>query len=244
MSVSDCAVIIPVFNHERRAADVIRRALSLKMPVFVVDDGSNDRTPEIIDAIAGITVLRHERNLGKGAALLTGFRAAAKTRKWAVSIDADGQHNPADALNLIKAVPAGQRCIMVGKREGMTGKHVPWTSKFGRKFSNFWVWISGGPSLDDSQSGFRLYPIPEVLNLGVRARRFQFEVEVIVLARQNNIPVFEAPVRVVYQEGAERVSHFRPFIDFLRNSETFSRLIFKRIFSYSHACRVSKRPKI
>ncbi len=244
MPVSDCAVIIPVFNHERRVAGVIRQALSLEMPIFVVDDGSNDRTPEIIDAIPGITVLRHERNLGKGAALLTGFRAAAKTRKWAVSIDADGQHNPADALNLIKAVPAGQRCIVVGKREGMTGKHVPWTSKFGRKFSNFWVWISGGPSLDDSQSGFRLYPVPEVLNLGVRARRFQFEVEVIVLARQNNIPVFEVPVRVVYQEGAERVSHFRPFIDFLRNSETFSRLIFRRIFSHSHACRASKRPKI
>lgn len=230
MSVSDCVVIIPVFNHERRVAGVIRRALSLEMPVLVVDDGSNDRTPEIIDAIAGITVLRHDKNLGKGAALLTGFRAAAKTKKWAVTIDADGQHNPADALNLIKAVPAGTRCIMVGKREGMTGKHVPWTSKFGRKFSNFWVWISGGPSLNDSQSGFRLYPIPEVLNLGVRARRFQFEVEVIVQARQNNIPVFEAPVQVVYQQGAERVSHFRPWVDFLRNSETFSRLIFKRIF--------------
>lgn len=235
MPVSDFAVIIPVFNHERRVAAVIRQALALKVPVFVVDDGSTDGTSAIIDAVAGITVLRHTENLGKGAALLTGFKAAAHTAAWAVTIDADGQHNPADALNLLQARPVGQRCIIVGKRQGMTAGHVPWTSKFGRKFSNFWVWVSGGPWLDDSQSGFRLYPIPEVLNLGVRARRFQFEVEVIVKARQHHLPVFEVPVQVIYQRGAERVSHFRPFIDFLRNSETFSRLIVSRIFRHSNS---------
>jgi len=244
LPISDFAVIIPVFNHEQRVAAVISQALALEVPVFVVDDGSNDRTPEIIDAIPGITVLRHEINLGKGAALLTGFTAAAKISKWAVSIDADGQHNPADSLNLIKAVPAGQRCIIVGKREGMTGRHIPWTSKFGRRFSNFWVWAAGGPKLDDSQSGFRLYPIPEALNLGVKSRRFQFEVEIIVKARQHQIPVFEAAVPVIYHQGLERVSHFRPLMDFWRNSETFSRLIFKRIFSHRHASCVSRRPKI
>jgi len=227
---ADFAIIIPVYNHEQRIKEVIMQALSLGFPIFVVDDGSTDQTSEIIDRISGITVLRHDKNRGKGAALLSGFAAAVKTCKWAISIDADGQHNPADALNLIQAVPSEQRCIVIGRREGMNSELVPWTSQFGRKFSNFWVWISGGPYLADSQSGFRVYPIPESLHLKVIARRFQFEVEILVKAKQQHIQVLEVPVQVIYQKGAERISHFRPFKDFMRNSETFSRLIISRIF--------------
>jgi glycosyltransferase involved in cell wall biosynthesis len=227
---ADFAIIIPVFNHEQRVREVISKALDLKMPIYVVDDGSTDRTSEIVNSIPGITVLRHNLNLGKGAALLSGFAAAAKMSKWAISIDADGQQNPADALKLIQAIPPAKRCLIIGKREGMSGENVPWTSKFGRKFSNFWVWVAGGPLLMDSQSGLRLYPLPESLNLGVKAKRFQFEVEVVVRAKQQHLPVYEAPVQVVYQKGSDRVSHFRPCKDFLRNSETFSRLIISRIF--------------
>jgi glycosyltransferase involved in cell wall biosynthesis len=227
---TDFAIIIPVFNHEQRVKEVILQALALEIPIYVVDDGSTDRTSEIVDSISGITVLRHKLNLGKGAALLSGFAAAAKKSKWAISIDADGQHNPVDALKLIQAIPTAQRCLIVGKREGMGGINVPWTSKFGRKFSNFWVWVSGGPLLMDSQSGFRVYPLPESLSLGVKSRRFQFEVEVIVKAKQQHIPVYEAPIQVVYQKGSARVSHFHPWKDFLRNSATFSRLIINRIF--------------
>jgi len=111
----------------------------------------------------------------------------------------------------------------------MLGPDVPWTSRFGRHFSNFWVGCSGGPKVKDSQSGMRLYPLPEAMHLKVRARRFQFEVEILVKASWRGIPVLEAPVRVIYQPGEQRISQFRPFVDFLRNSSTFSRLIFLRI---------------
>ena len=77
--------------------------------------------------------------------------------------------------------------------------------------------------------GMRVYPLPETLALGVRARRFQFEVEILVRARWEGIPVLEAPVWVSYAPGSKRISHFRPFVDFCRNSETFTRLIFLRI---------------
>ncbi len=230
MDSNDFAIIIPVYNHARKIREVIEQAKSLNMPIFVIDDGSTDETGKIINSIQQITVLRHNENLGKGAALISGFTAAAKISKWAISIDADGQHNPHDALDLIQAIPAGARCLVIGKRQGMVGKNVPWTSRFGREFSNFWVWMAGGSRLTDSQSGFRIYPIPEVLKLGIKARRFQFEVEIIVKAYQQNIPILEAPVQVIYQGGSERVSHFRPFLDFMRNSTTFSRLICKRIF--------------
>ncbi|MHB1014321.1 MAG: glycosyltransferase family 2 protein [Desulfurivibrionaceae bacterium] len=225
------AVIIPVYNHEQRIAEVIRETLKLGLPLFVIDDGSTDRTPEIIGNIEGISVIRHPANLGKGAALLTGFAAAAAHNcNWAVTIDGDGQHRPEDAKKLLLAAGENRRVIVVGRREGMTGKNVPWTSRSGRGFSNFWVWSSGGPRIKDSQSGFRLYPLPESLHLGVRARRYQFEVEVLVRAKLKGIDAIEVPVQVVYQARGERVSHFRPWLDFKRNSATFSLLIWERIF--------------
>lgn len=227
------AIIIPVYNHGRSIALVVGTAQQLGLPVFVVDDGSTDSTAAEIDALQGIHVLRHNENQGKGAALLTGFTAAHKHGyNWAITLDGDGQHDPLDARNLLAAVTGGKRCIVIGRRQGMDEQiHVPWTSKFGRKFSNFWVWASGGPWLTDSQSGFRLYPLPEALNLDTIARRYQFEVEILVLARRGGIAIKEAPVQVIYQEKGKRISHFRPWGDFLRNSRTFSRLIWARIFS-------------
>jgi glycosyltransferase involved in cell wall biosynthesis len=224
------AFIIPVYNHAATVAQVIKDAKALDLPVFVIDDGSTDNSYDQIKEIAGIKILRHERNIGKGAAIITGFAAVADVADWAITIDADGQHYPEDARKLIKAIPKKTRPIVVGARAGMTGIHVPWTSSFGRKFSNFWVQISGGPAILDSQSGMRIYPLPEALNLGTKARRFQFEVEILVQAKRKGIPVIEAPVRVNYNPNGERISHFRPFVDFLRNSSTFTRLIFTRIF--------------
>lgn len=227
----NAAIIIPVYNHEQFIAEVIRQALTQHLPVIVVNDGSTDRTAEIIKDIDGITVLQHSHNQGKGAAILTGCAAAvSKGCDAAITIDGDGQHKPEDAQILLATGNAANRCIVVGRRKGMErGNNVPWTSRFGRKFSNFWVWVSGGPLIRDSQSGFRLYPIPEILQLGVRARKYQFEVEILVKARQHHIEIIEVPIQVVYQPQGKRVSHFRPWVDFMRNSATFSRLIFARI---------------
>lgn len=226
------AVVIPVYNHEQMVAGVVQRSLSLGLPVIVVDDGSTDGTYEQIKRIEGIRLLRHRSNRGKGAALLTGFAAAAELSDWAITLDADGQHNPEDVQTLIDAIPADERPIIIGKREGMFGPDVPWTSRFGREFSNFWVWVSGGPVVADSQSGFRAYPLPECLHLGVVARRFQFEIEVLVKANWSRMPVTEASVRVSYTPGSRRISHFHPFFDFLRNTGLFSRLITHRILTF------------
>jgi len=107
---------------------------------------------------------------------------------------------------------------------------VPWTSRWGRKFSNFWVWASCGRWVADSQSGFRVYPLPEALHHGARSRRYQFEVEILVRAFWAGIPILEVPVSARYGSAGERVSHFRPFVDFMRNSKVFTKLILRRIF--------------
>jgi len=226
------AVVIPVYNHPRVAA-VIADARALGLPIIVVDDGSGEETRAVLAALADIVLLRHGKNQGKGAALLTGFTAAvALGHDAALTIDADGQHQPADGIKLLAAAEK-ERALVVGVRQGMAGGHVPWSSRFGRGFSNFWVWACGGPRLSDSQSGFRLYPLPESLNLGVRARRYQFEVEILVLANRQGLSIKEAPISVIYQKKGERVSHFRPWRDFWRNSQTFSRLLWRRFIQRS-----------
>lgn len=223
------AVLIPVFNHGRTLKAVAAAASALGWPVYVVDDGSTDGGDPDLESVADLHLLRHDLNLGKGAALMTGFRAAAENADWVITLDADGQHFPGDARALIDAIPAGSRPIILGRRLQMSAEGVPWTSRFGREFSNFWIRMAGGPRVSDSQSGFRIYPLPEVLQLDVRAKRYQFEIEVLVKAAWAGMDVIEAPVGVSYPPGAERVSHFRPFMDFWRNTTTFSRLITRRV---------------
>ena len=222
--------IIPAYNEEstiRNILETLKKVRSID-EIIVVDDGSTDRTYKYAKS-EGVKVARHKKNRGKGAAIITGFDRASEIADWAITIDADGQHHPQDALNLMRAIPENSRPLVVGMRQGMAGVAVPWTSRFGRKFSNFWVKISGGPAMSDSQSGFRIYPLPESMNLDVKARRFQFEVEILVRAAWANIPVIEVPVRVAYAEGPLRISHFRPFVDFIRNTRTFYQLITRRL---------------
>ncbi|MBA4369603.1 MAG: glycosyltransferase family 2 protein [Desulfobacterium sp.] len=227
---SRIAIIIPVYNHDQMVVDVVIRALGYGYPVFVVDDGSIDESFSKLRKIEGVHLLQHRINRGKGAALVTGFQAAQSVADWAITMDADGQHNPDDLVNLVQAIPEDGRPIILGRRQGMDNCNVPWTSRFGREFSNFWVWASGGQWLRDSQSGFRIYPLPEILNIGVCSERFQFEVEVLARAGWEKIPVIEVLVGVTYEKPGKRKSHFRPFVDFLRNSQVFTRLILTRIF--------------
>jgi glycosyltransferase involved in cell wall biosynthesis len=223
------AVVIPVYNHGATAATVVLQAARHGFPVIVVDDGSTDGGCDSLVSIPGIRVVRHSRNLGKGAALLTGMKEAAQIARWAICMDADGQHYPGDMLRLVKAIPAGSRPIVVGKRAAM--QTAPWTSRFGRQFSNFWVWVACGIGLSDSQSGFRIYPLPEVFDLDVRAGRYQYEIEVLAKAAWRGMPIMEAFVSVSYAPGGRRISHFKPWGDFIRNSHTFGRLIVRRVFT-------------
>ena len=227
-----CAIVIPAYNHGKSVQGVVEKCLRLRLPVIVVDDGSTDSTPSVLASLSGVTVIRHKENQGKGASLLAGFAAALRFADWAITMDADGQHDPNDILSLIsmiEAVPEGQRPLVIGKRVGMEHGNVPWTSRWGRRFANFWVWISCGRWLSDAQSGFRVYPLPEALRLGTKARRYQFEVEVLVRAVWRGIPIVEAPVHVLYGPPEERVSHFRPWLDFWRNARTFARLVAMRV---------------
>jgi len=223
-------LVIPLYNHGSTVAGVVKEAAGLGWPVFLVNDGSTDDPPLTeLAGIPGVKVLDHPANRGKGASLMTGFKEAAGKVEWALTIDADGQHRAGEAVRLAAAIPPSGKPIILGRRTGMTRETAPWGSRFGRKFSNFWVWAASGRKLKDSQSGFRLYPLPETLELRPKARRFQFEVEVLALAAWAGMEILEVPVSVVYQPPGERISHFRPWSDFWRNASTFTRLIVRRV---------------
>jgi glycosyltransferase involved in cell wall biosynthesis len=235
-----CAIVIPTYNHGAQVRKVVEKCLQFRLPVVVIDDGSTDSTPDVLASLSGVAVIRHKKNQGKGASLLTGFAAVLQFADWAITIDADGQHDPEDIPSLTRAVLGEQRPFVIGIRAEMEHKNVPWTSRWGRRFANFWVWVSCGRWLSDSQSGFRIYPLPETLHLGTKAKRFQFEVEVLVRAVWSGIPIIEAPIRAIYRPPGERVSHFRPWLDFWRNTLTFSRLIATRVLIPSKRRRLHR----
>lgn len=234
------AIVIPVYNHAGTIRSVIEKCMALHLPVIVVNDGSTDATPRRLENLETVRVIHHSANRGKGAALLTGFEAAAARARWVVTIDADGQHDPQDIPALLRALPPDRRALIIGCRD-MSDTAIPWSSRMGRKFSNFWVKRAGGPCVRDSQSGLRLYPLSEVLRLDVRARHFEYELEVLIRAFRQGLAVMEVPVSVSYQPDGPRISHFRPFRDFIRNSGMFSRMIWKRIYDFAGSGRKLKK---
>jgi len=176
------------------------------IPVWVVDDGSADETA-IVAARAGAKVLRHPTNLGKGAALLTGFQALAKEGFDAVvTLDADGQHPSEEALRLaLLEAPADS--LILGVRN-LSRDGAPKNSQFSNSVSNrFLSWFTG-QSLRDTQCGLRRYPLPQTLGLRLKSPGYAFEAEVILRAARAGWTIEQTPVRVLYPPQASRVSHF------------------------------------
>jgi glycosyltransferase involved in cell wall biosynthesis len=213
-----CCVIIPTYNNERTLEDVIRGVMEFTGDIIVVNDGSTDSTRGIIGQFPGITAIHLEKNKGKGFAIRQGFKEAIKQGfRNAITIDSDGQHLPADLPLFAEKIQEEPGWLIIGARN-MKQAGIPGGSTFGNRFSNFWTWIETGYRLPDTQSGYRLYPIEKIGNTHFFTNRFEFEIEVLVRSAWKGIPLTSVPVGVVYHQGKERVSHFRPFIDFTRIS--------------------------
>ncbi len=208
-------VCIPVFNNVRTVGDVVRGAQSHATTVLVCDDGSTDGSGEAAKA-AGATVLTLPSNQGKGAALEALFAEATRLGfRYALCLDADGQHLHQDLPALAAATLASPGALVVGSRD-LVKAGAPGSSQFGRKFSNFWVWFESGTRVEDSQCGMRAYPLPESSRLEVRRRRYDYEVEILLRAAWAGIPVTSVDVGVLYPK--DRITHFRPFLDNARIS--------------------------
>lgn len=214
--IAACA-IVPTYNNEATLRRVLDGLAALTEHILVINDGSTDGTAGILAQYPDIRTIHLPQNSGKGYALQTGFAEAARAGyRYAVTIDSDGQHYPADLPVFVDDIIANGDAVLIGARD-MAHEDVPGKSSFGNRFSNFWFWFETGIRLQDTQCGYRLYPLAALQGIRFYTRKFEFEIEVIVKAAWRGAAVRNVPVRVLY-DPAERVSHFRPFRDFARIS--------------------------
>lgn len=207
------AAVVPAYRAASTVAEVASglarefQALgSENAGVIVVDDGSDDETAERARA-TGAEVVQHSENRGKGQALLTGFRRARELGADAVvSVDADGQHLPDQALVLARA-GAPREALVLGVRD-LVRAGAPSANRFSNRFSNVFLSFFSGRRLRDTQCGLRRYPLPETLDLGLESSGYELESEVILKAAGFYWPIVEIPVEVYYPPESERVSHF------------------------------------
>jgi glycosyltransferase involved in cell wall biosynthesis len=191
-------VLIPTYNNAATLHKVISGVMEYTSNIIVVNDGATDSTAEILQSFPTINIVSYNPNRGKGWALRTGFKQAVQLGyHYAITIDSDGQHFPADLPRFIEKLEQNGPCLIIGARN-MEQASVPGKSSFGHKFSNFWFWVETGIKAPDTQSGYRLYPVSLLTNTVYFTRKFEFEIEVIVRAAWKEIKIESVPVSVYY----------------------------------------------
>lgn len=216
-----CAVI-PTYQNAKTLLKVVADVHRVVNTVFVVDDGSNDGTAALLDKATGNErpekVLTHPKNCGKGAALKTGLTYARQQGfRYAVTVDADGQHRADDIPALLKAVEEEPDALAIGSR-GLQHENMPAKSTFANRFSNFWFALQTLQRLPDTQSGLRIYPLRRLHGLRWMSARYEAELTLLVFSAWAGVKLLPVPVSVYYPPRDQRVTHFRPGRDFTRIS--------------------------
>jgi glycosyltransferase involved in cell wall biosynthesis len=211
-------VIIPTYNNDKTLREVISGVQSITPDIIIVNDGSTDNTELILKEFNFLKTVTYSPNRGKGYAIREGFKAAiAAGYDYAITIDSDGQHYPADIEIFLKKVSEVPDSIIIGARI-LDPEKVSKGSRFANRISNFWYTVLTGIKLPDTQTGFRLYPLDLVGGIRYFTDKYEFELEILVRAAWRRINVTSAPIQVYYPPREERISHFRPFKDFARIS--------------------------
>lgn len=235
MNIKDKYVlVIPAYNESATIRKVVQGALGHLDTVIVIDDGSTDDTVEKLSNLP-VTLRRHPENLGKAASLWNGMQAALDLgAKGIVTMDGDGQHDPADIPRLLMVAEAHPDRLVIGSRL-WNRDVIPKARYRANRFANFWIAWASGQAIEDSQSGFRVYPAPLIRVCRIepsRDRGFVFESEIIIEAARHQFLCAFLPVRTIYSENA-RPSHFRPVKDIVRITRMVAWRLFIRGFSLS-----------
>ena len=228
-----CCVVLPTYNNPNTLGRVIDGVLKFTEDIIIVNDGSTDSTSEILKIYPQIVQLHQPQNTGKGHALKTGFKHAVNLGfDYAITLDTDGQHFPSDIPNFIEALDASENkdILIIGDRNMNTSDVLARSAK-GNRVSTFWMKAATGLKLEDSQSGFRLYPIKAINDIKFMkaTKKFEFEIEVIVRSYWAGITIGHVPINILY-DMKERVSHFRPFMDIARMVVLYIWFLLVRLF--------------
>lgn len=227
-------VVIPAYNEAATVRDVALRARQQCPHVIVVDDGSTDGTAGVLAGL-DVTLLRNEKNLGKAGSLCRGFeRALAGGAAGVITLDADGQHAPEEIALFIKQSVDDPSAFLIGARRPDQRKTSFW--RYGaNRVADFWIGLAAGAPIDDSQSGFRLYPAALLRAMDVpheRSRSFVFESEILIEASRRAMVIRNIPIAVTPRSGP-CPSHFRPVLDIVKITRMVAWKILSRGLSLS-----------
>ncbi|WP_175151104.1 glycosyltransferase family 2 protein [Paraburkholderia ultramafica] len=231
MDFAPC-IVIPIYNHKDAIGATVADLAVHRLPIFIVDDGSDEATRQVLAALAHqyaaqLTLLRLPVNGGKGAAVMAGLRAARDAGyTHALQIDADGQHDATDVPRFVEAARAEPGAVILGRP--VYDGSVPKARLYGRYLTHVWVWIETlSLTIRDSMCGFRLYPLAlacELIDSVPLPTRMDFDIEILVRLHWRRAAFRSIPTRVTY--ATDGVSHFDVLWDNVRISRSHTRLVF------------------
>ena len=205
--------LIPAYNEANHIAGVVTGASDF-LPVLVVDDGSKDETADRAEA-AGAKVLRQQPNQGKGVALLAGFRYALERGFIAVvTLDADGQHDPAEIPKFLDAFADQGADLLIGTRDF---DQMPFTRRFANTFGRRSLAWALGKDVPDNQSGYRLHSARMMRAvMESQERGFEFEVEEIVICVEHGYRLGQVPIRTIYAGETSHINGWQHTVNWFR----------------------------
>lgn len=223
-TLEETAVVVPAYNAGHHLGDVIPQ-IAKYVPVeriIVVDDGSSDDTGDVA-AGAGARVVTHNPNRGKGAALRTGIDKAGEIgARFAVTIDADGQHDPAEIPSFIEQQRRTCADIVVGNRMAAT-EGMPWLRLMTNRATSSIVSMLAKTTIPDSQNGYRLISTELFSRIKLETTRYDTESEILIRAGRMGARITSVPTKTIY--GGEE-SAINPFVDTGR----FMRMVLRSFF--------------
>lgn len=191
--------VIPAYNEATVIGDVVKHATSFADEVIVVDDGSNDRTAEIAEN-AGARVYSHVINRGLGATLATGIAAGLKNGgDILITLDADGQHDPAEIPNFVQAIEENGVDAVIGSRL-LHGEGMPFIRRVYNRIGNMITYALFGIWTTDSQSGYRAFTRQGASKLELKTNRMEVSSEFLKEIHDKKISFCEIPCSVKYTE--------------------------------------------
>lgn len=200
----ECAVVLPCFNEARTIGSLVEAIRTFLPVVWVLDDGSTDATA-LLARKAGGRVLRHPGNLGKGVALTTTFTAIIREGfSWALTMDGDGQHAPADIPSLLQRAEQTGAALVVGNRMSEAAA-MSWLRRSVNRWMSRRISHRAGILLPDSQCGFRLVSLTHFQQLALQTRHFEVESEMLLAFADAGFSLAFAPVRALPAQRPSRV---------------------------------------
>lgn len=216
----NACLVIPTYNHASLLGGVLDDCLRYSIDIIVVNDGSTDNTLSVLKKYSHkISIVNCDgKNKGKGYALRQGAKKAKQSGyKAIISIDSDGQHFGSDIESIVNGAMENPDAIIVGSR-GLEHENMPRKNTFANKFANFWFRFQTAQHIPDTQSGFRYYPLACFDKKIWFTNRYDFELEILVRNSWRNVKIIPIPIQVYYPPPEERITHFKPSIDFIRIS--------------------------